>query len=348
MIYNNFFGFNEEPFGVTPDPKFLYLSRKHEDAIAHILYGIKHDRGFIMLTGEVGSGKTTIIRHILDSLGPDVRTAMILNPRMNALELLKFINHDFGLKVRPSATHKSLMEELYGFLLGCHHDGGKAVVAIDEAQELSPECLEFVRLLSNLETDTKKLMQVVLVGQPELRDIIRQQSLRQLDQRIAVRYHLEPLKPEETAEYLSHRLRVAGSIGVGFPEKGVKFIHGYSGGVPRLINLSADRTLMMAYADGTTAIRPATVKAAVEDLREREGAGNGSALRPALTWAAILLIFLFTSLGIIYSGSVLLKKIGVTTRSPRQEAPRLKLSGSSYLHYSGKRLLLIDKSDQHS
>jgi general secretion pathway protein A len=309
MIYNEYFGFIEEPFGVTPDPKFLFMSRGHEEAMAHIMYGIGQNRGFIMLTGEVGSGKTTLIRHIFQTLDPKMRTAMILNPRMDALELLKFINHDFGLEVKGRASHKGLMDSLNDFLLECHREGGKALLVIDEAQELSPECLEFVRLLSNLETDTRKLLQVVLIGQPELRDMVKQERLRQLNQRIAVRYHLEPLDRADTERYLIHRLHVAGALGLSFPNRSVGHIHSFSGGIPRLINLAADRSLMKTFSEGALKIRNRTVRQAVDELRDERARKSGRALRPSLVKATILALFLAAAAGIAIKGPWILNKI---------------------------------------
>lgn len=303
MIYNDHFGFNEEPFGVTPDPKFLFMSSAHEEALAHITYGIDHSRGFIMLTGEVGSGKTTLIRHVFESLDPAIRTAMILNPRMDPLELLKFINHDFGLRVKANATQKSLMDDLNAFLLDCHRRGEKAVLAIDEAQELSPECLEFIRLLSNLETDTKKLLQVILIGQPELREIVGQPRLRQLNQRIAVRYHLGPLKPSETASYINHRLHRAGALALNFPEGCARKIYRYSGGIPRLVNLSADRTLLNVFNEGAISIKSRSVNAALKELGGEKNRGF-SAL-----FVAVLIIVLATVLGAAISGLVPIEKL---------------------------------------
>jgi general secretion pathway protein A len=309
LIYNDYFGFIEEPFGVTPDPKFLFMSNGHEEAMAHIMYGISQYRGFIMLTGEVGSGKTTLIRHIFNDLPPEIRTAMILNPRMHALELLKLINQDFGLNVKGRVTHKGLMDSLNGFLLECHKSGGKALLAIDEAQELSPECLEFIRLLSNLETDKKKLLQVVLIGQPELREIVKHKRLRQLNQRIAVRYHLGPLNLEETAHYLNHRLHVAGSLALSFRGRAVKLIHRFSGGVPRLINLSADRTLMKTFAEGTSRISAATVRNALKELDKEVGRKSRLRLRPVLLWTVLSALVIAGVLGIVVKGFELFRFI---------------------------------------
>ncbi|MCE5194052.1 MAG: AAA family ATPase [Nitrospiraceae bacterium] len=291
MIYDNFFKFREEPFGVTPDPKFLYMSKKHEDALAHLQFGMSESRGFIMLTGEVGSGKTTLIRYLLDNLGQSTHTSMIINPMVEPLELLKLINHDFGV-VCMGDTQKDHLEALNNFLLNVFSKDEKAVLVIDEAQELSMECLEFIRLLSNLETNTKKLLQVILVGQPELKGIVSSERLRQLDQRIAVRYHLEPLGLEDTVRYVNHRLKIAGGMAL-FPEKCIRLIHKYSHGIPRLINLVCDRSLLLAYSSGFINLSARTVKGAVSDLSsdKKEGIKRPSSVtKPVLVSIGVILL----------------------------------------------------------
>jgi general secretion pathway protein A len=347
LLYTSFFGLDEEPFGVTPDPKFLYISPKHEEAIATLTYGIEHNRGFIMLTGEVGSGKTTVVRHVFDHLGPEVRTAVVLNPRMDALELLKFINNDFGLQVKRNSTHKTLMDDLNDFLLQCHRSGTKAVLAIDEAQETSTECLEFVRLLSNLETDTSKLIQIILVGQPELRDLVGSDRLRQLDQRIAVRYHLEPLEMAETAGYIRHRLEVAGSTTIDFPDRGLKAIHGFSRGIPRLINLACDRTLLASFAHEELRISTGRIKEVIRDFKKEDVTGEQMTrderqkdteqsearslnLKPALAGIGILLLFGL----LLYAGgkkesstASVLKAENATVATADDDAPALVAEG---------------------
>jgi len=265
MIYLSFFGFSEEPFGVTPDPKFLYMSKGHEEAISHLRFGIEQSRGFIMLTGEIGSGKTTIVRYLLGTLEAKTHTSMVLNPKVEPLELLKLIVHDFGIRTKAD-TVKDLMDSLNGFLLECYDREEKAVLIIDEAQEMPLESLEFMRLLSNFETDTHKLLQVVLVGQPGLKEIILGERLRQLNQRIAVRYHLEPLGPADTEGYIRHRLKIAGSATLAFPPSALKSIYRASRGVPRLINVYSDRTLMLAYAEGKPKITSRLVREAVREI----------------------------------------------------------------------------------
>jgi general secretion pathway protein A len=285
MIYNNFFGFSEEPFGVTPDPKFLYLSKRHEEALAHLNFGISENRGFVMLTGEVGSGKTTLIRHLLNTLSPKTHTSLIINPKVEPLELLKLITNDFGI-VCTGSTYKDYLDALNNFLVESFSRNEKAVLIIDEAQELSPECLEFIRLLSNFETDTKKLLQVVLVGQPELEKSIGSKRLRQLDQRIAVRYHLEPLNFSETVKYIHHRLNVAGGGMVSFPKRGVKRIYKFSRGVPRLINIACDRVLLLSYSKGQMRITTGMVKTALRELSFK----RIRILRPAIAFSFLAAI----------------------------------------------------------
>jgi len=279
LIYDKFFGFREEPFGVTPDPRFLYMSKKHEDALAHLNFGISENKGFVMLTGEVGSGKTTLIRYLLDNLSSNTHTSLIINPMVDPLELLKLINHDFGV-VCEGNTQKDHLDALNNFLLESFSRDEKAVLVIDEAQELSVECLEFIRLLSNLETNTKKLLQVILVGQPELKEIVSSEPLRQLDQRIAVRYHLEPLDLNDTIIYINHRLKIAGGGMVTFPVKSTNLIHKCSNGIPRLINLACDRTLLLLYSEGRKKIDINTVENAIRDLGSPAGIEKRDISRP--------------------------------------------------------------------
>ncbi len=288
MIYDAFFGFREEPFGVTPNPKFLYLSKNHEDALAHLNFGMSESKGFIMLTGEVGSGKTTLIRYLLDNLGADTHTSLIINPMIAPLDILKLINHDFGVTCSGN-TQKEQLDALNSFLLKAFSKNEKAVLVIDEAQELSVECLEFIRLLSNLETNTKKLLQVILVGQPQLKKIVASAPLKQLDQRIAVRYHLEPLDFNDAIIYIGHRLKIAGGGMTVFPVKGIRLIYKYSRGIPRLINLTCDRTLLLSYSEGKIKINTAIVRKAIKDLGHSSGKGEKEGLlRPALLGLAIL------------------------------------------------------------
>ncbi|TAL23542.1 MAG: hypothetical protein EPN94_09320 [Nitrospirae bacterium] len=291
MIYNKFFGFRGEPFGVTPDTKFLYMSKRHEDALAHLNFGISEDKGFIMLTGEVGAGKTTLVRYFLDNIGPDTHSSLIINPMVDPLELLKLINHDFGVACAGD-SQKDHLEALNNFLLESFSRKERAVLVIDEAQGLSLECLEFIRLLSNLETSTKKLLQVILVGQPELTKIVSSEPLRQLDQRIAVRYHLDPMDLNDSIIYINHRLKIAGGGMLAFPVNGIKLIYRYSRGIPRLINLACDRTLLLSFSEGRVKIGADIIKKAIRELSAYQYKGETNFLKHAVIGAAIVIIII--------------------------------------------------------
>src|ERR1700689_731047 len=236
-MYDAFYGFQEPPFNITPDPRFLFFSDRHREAFNHILFGIRERKGFIQLTGEVGAGKTTVCRAILEQLGPRVRTALILNPCLTSTQLLRAILLEYGLRVPVRADRVTCLGLLNQFLLDQAAAGNDVVLLIDEAQDLDTDLLEQVRLLSNLETDQRKLLQIVLMGQPELRDRLNDNSLRQLRQRITVRYHLNPLKRSEVSQYIHHRLQVSGANGAPyFTMPAVWRIYNYSRGIPRLIN----------------------------------------------------------------------------------------------------------------
>ncbi len=249
-MYLAFFGLNEKPFSITPDPRYLYLSERHAEAMAHLLYGINEAGGFVQLTGEVGTGKTTIVRSLLAQAPKNAEIALILNPRMTAPEFLLTICEEVGIGVPDSATQslKDLVDILSQYLLRAHAGGRRVVVVVDEAQNLAPEVLEQVRLLTNLETNTQKLLQIILIGQPELRELLARNELRQLAQRITGRYHLSPLSAEETTAYVRHRLRVAGATADIFNRFALEEIYRLSGGVPRVINVICDRALLGGYS----------------------------------------------------------------------------------------------------
>ncbi len=249
-MYLSFFGLNEKPFAITPDPRYLYLSERHAEALAHLLYGINEAGGFVQLTGEVGTGKTTIVRTLLAQTPKNAEIALILNPRMTAPEFLLTICEEIGIGVPDSSMEslKDLVDILSHYLLRAHGAGRRVVLVVDEAQNLAPTVLEQVRLLTNLETNTQKLLQIILIGQPELRELLGRNELRQLAQRITGRYHLHPLSRDETAAYVRHRLRVAGATTDIFSSGALSEIYRLSVGVPRVINVICDRTLLGAYS----------------------------------------------------------------------------------------------------
>ncbi len=250
-MYLEFYGLNEPPFSITPDPRFVYLSERHRDALAHLLFGIGQGGGggFVQLTGEVGTGKTTLCRLLLEQLPENTRVALVLNPRLSPEELLETICEELRIDlVGKRGSLKSLVDALNHHLLDAYAQGLRVVLIIDEAQNLSVAALEQVRLLTNLETPTQKLLQILLLGQPELRDMLARDDLRQLAQRITARFHLTPLDADETEAYLRHRFAVAGGQRFPFSKLAVKRIHAHSGGVPRLVNIIAERSLLAGYA----------------------------------------------------------------------------------------------------
>lgn len=265
-VYTEFFGLNEKPFSITPDPRYLYLSRRHADALAHLIYGISESGGFIQLTGEVGTGKTTLIRSVLEQLPEKAEIALILNPQLSAREFLENICEELCVPVPSGGPARELIAALNGHLLKAHAQGRRIVLIVDEAQTLGPELLEQVRLLTNLETPTQKLLQIILIGQPELRDLLKQPDMRQLAQRVTGRYHLEPLSRAETAQYVSHRLRVAGCQAPVFANGAIRELYRRSKGIPRLINVVADRALLAAYTRDRTRVDASLVRGAASEV----------------------------------------------------------------------------------
>jgi general secretion pathway protein A len=249
-MYLTFFGLNEKPFAITPDPRYLYLSERHAEALAHLLYGINEAGGFVQLTGEVGTGKTTIVRSLLAQTPKNAEIALILNPKMTPAEFLLTICEELGIGVPDSSLEslKDLVDILSHYLLRAHAAGRRVVLVVDEAQNLSPEVLEQVRLLTNLETNTQKLLQIILIGQPELRELLARNELRQLAQRVTGRYHLNPLSRDETTAYVRHRLRVAGATNDICSPQALSEVFRLSQGVPRVINVICDRALLGAYS----------------------------------------------------------------------------------------------------
>ena len=277
-MYLEHYGLKEPPFSITPDPRFVFLSERHRDALAHLLFGIGQGGGggFVQLTGEVGTGKTTLSRLLLEQISQletsvPTRVALVLNPRLSPVELLETICEELHLDIAhldgegKRGSVKALTDALNAYLLDAYAKGLRVVLIIDEAQNLSVEALEQVRLLTNLETDTQKLLQIILLGQPELREMLARPELRQLAQRITARYHLTPLDANETATYLRHRYRVAGGLHLPFDAAAIKRIHAHSGGVPRLINVIAERALLGGYAHDDTRIDAHTVDRAARE-----------------------------------------------------------------------------------
>jgi general secretion pathway protein A len=267
-MYASFFGLNEKPFSITPDPRYLFLSERHAEALAHLVYGINEAGGFIQLTGEVGTGKTTVVRSLLAQAPKHAEIALILNPRMTPAEFLLAICEELGISVAAESetSLKDLVDLLSYHLLGAHAEGKRIVLVVDEAQYLSVEVLEQVRLLTNLETETQKLLQIILIGQPELRELLGRTELRQLAQRITGRYHLDPLSGEEAAAYVRHRLRVAGSTREIFTNGALREIQRLSGGVPRLINIIADRALLGAFTEDRHVVTGSVVRRAAGEV----------------------------------------------------------------------------------
>ncbi len=266
-MYLDFFQLNEFPFNVTPDPRFLFFSGRHREAFESLLYGIEHRKGFIVLTGEVGCGKTTICRSVLNNLPGTTHSAMILNPSISAAQLIRSILHDLGIE--PKGGDKLVhIAQLNRFLLHCLEKGENVAIIIDESQNLDPRLMEQVRMLSNLETDQHKLMQIILSGQPELKARIQTPELRQLRQRVMVHCDLEPLSVVETTLYIQHRLTVAGAADPArvFQSAAVEKIHARTGGIPRQINTVCDRALLSAYVRNSREVTAADVETALTEL----------------------------------------------------------------------------------
>jgi general secretion pathway protein A len=277
-MFEQYFGLSENPFNVTPDPKFLFLSKAHEEALSYLRYGIDQRKGFIMITGEVGAGKTTICRALLGNLPKTVRTALVLNPALSDIELLQTINQDFGLDASHNSK-KALLDDLYEFLINVFIAGENAVLIIDECQNLSVDVLEQIRMLSNLETEKEKLLQIVLVGQPELARVLASPNMKQLEDRIVLRYHIWSLSLRDTKSYIYHRLIISGAHGdITFTALAFRLIYRYSGGIPRRINAVAERSLLIAYLKATKRI---TVRIVLGAIRELQGNYSRPKVRPA-------------------------------------------------------------------
>ncbi len=286
-MYNVYFGFSEAPFSIAPDPRYLYLSEQHREALAHLVYGMGDQGGFVVLTGEVGTGKTTVCRCLLQQVPDHVDVAVVVNPRQSPDEILQTICSELGVALpEGDLSSKQLIDALNDFLLETHARGRNAILIVDEAQNLSIEVLEQLRLLTNLETNERKLLQLILLGQPELNDMLARSDLRQLAQRITARYHLQPLTLPEVGHYITHRLAVAGYRGTLFTDTAVRQVARLSQGVPRLINVLCDRALLGAYASNLTVVDHLLVRQAAREVLPRNGGASSArdTLRRSWGW----------------------------------------------------------------
>jgi general secretion pathway protein A len=294
-MYTKYYGLRENPFEITPDPKFLYLSENHKEALSTLTYAIRERKGFTVITGEVGTGKTILIQTLLSKLNGNARTAYLFNPRLDSTDFLQYICEDLGLKGQKRSKGEYLAQ-LHHFLMDCYSRNENVVLIVDEAQNLDPILLEEIRLLTNLETPKSKLLHVILMGQPELDTILNRPQCRQLKQRVSLRYHIRPLKKEETKDYIEQRLRTAGAIRVNyFSPKAIREIHRYSKGIPRLINVLCDNALLLGYAIGEKVVGKSMIREVIRDLD-----GFSQEKIKKYLFAAILLALVSICLGIIF------------------------------------------------
>ena len=294
-MYLNHFKLTERPFSITPDPRFLYMSARHREALAHLLYGLGESGGFVQLTGEVGTGKTTLCRCLLDQVPENVDIALVLNPKVTSTELIATVCDELGIEYPEGNTSiKSLTDALNRYLLDAYARDRRTVLIIDEAQNLSADVLEQVRLLTNLETSTQKLLQIVLIGQPELRTLLARDDMRQLSQRVTARYHLDPISREEAGAYIKHRLQICGTTQIVFNKRAVDKIQQLSGGIPRLINVLCDRSMLGAYVEGRTQVEPKVVKKAAREVLAagEKKQGEGRSGLPWLTAGLVVLVLM--------------------------------------------------------
>jgi general secretion pathway protein A len=300
-MYRKFYGFKDKPFEITPDPKFVYLSENHQEGLAHLKYAVKEGKGFSVITGEAGTGKTTLVHMLLNNLDGNVRTSYVFNPILDPSDFLNYVCDDLGIESDGMKSRGQSLAALHNYLLNCFSQNEKVFLIIDEAQTLDPELLQEVRLLTNLETSKNKLLHVILLGQPELDRILAEPQFRPLKQRITVRYNLRSLNLKETKEYIIFRLKRAGSRDIAiFDSAAIKEIYQYSKGIPRLINIVCDNALLTGFSEGKNRIGKAII---LDVIRGLEGTEEGKKRRilPVIT----LLIFLALVLALLFSQSEL-------------------------------------------
>lgn len=292
-MYNEYFGLKEAPFSIAPDPRYLYMSQQHREALAHLIYGVGNNGGFILLTGEIGAGKTTVCRCLLEQMPEQVNVAMVLNPKVGSIELLATICDELKIPYpQGSDSVKVYVDRINQYLLEANASGRKTVVIIDESQNLDINVLEQLRLLTNLETNQRKLLQIIMLGQPELLQILERPEMEQLSQRITARYHLQALGRDEVADYIAHRLAVAGLRADIFPRPVIQLIHRLTRGVPRRINVLCDRAMLGAYVQGSARVDKKILrKAAREVFGDRVNTGGeGRVPWPRLALALLVLV----------------------------------------------------------
>lgn len=324
-MYKEYFGLKEAPFSIAPDPHYFYISEGHREALAHLMYGINSNSGFVLLTGEVGTGKTTVCRCLIEQMPEDCEVAFILNPKLSSVELLAAICDEFRISYpKGTETVKDLVARINDFLFLIHETDRKAVLIIEEAQNLSVEVLEQIRLLTNLETSQRKLLQIIMLGQPELKKTLARPELRQLSQRITARFHLGPLAKHEIAAYVNHRLSVAGLVrGELFPQPVMKMLYGLTNGVPRLINVICDRALLGAYTQGLESVDKKTLVTAANEVSGKRN--NRWQQKTVYPWiAAIFLIALIVAGAAYYIQSLM----HTTTREPTMASAKTVVNTS--------------------
>lgn len=297
-MYNDHFGFSEAPFSIAPDPRYLYMSEQHREALAHLIFGFNSDGGFVLLTGEVGTGKTTVCRCLLEQVPEYASIAFIFNPKLTVEELLATICDEFGIKYPDgNSSIKVFVDSINSFLLASHAEGRKTVLIIDEAQNLTEDVLEQLRLLTNLETNQQKLLQIILLGQPELRDKLASQELRQLSQRIIARYHLGALSKSDVNSYVRHRLSVSGTKEQLFSDSAINKLYRLTGGVPRLINVICDRALLGAFAQERPDVSKSILKKAAGEALGELKKNRQSNFSKAAIWVS--LVFVLVIFGVV-------------------------------------------------